>query len=122
MVQVLEIPPNTRYFYAVEFSTPTPKGAVRLYTVSFDRQTGSLSDLIDRRDEVTSEEIAAAKRAMIQRVGGTPEQFSVGAWLTGGQVECSIHDLRAGDRRSGHCFIRRKTLEVLQFRMLPRTI
>jgi hypothetical protein len=121
-VAAFEIPPYSQYFYTVEFSSPTPKGTVRLYTVSFDRQASRLVDLIDRRDESTSEEEAAAKRAMIQRVGGRPEQFSTGSQVVGDKVDFTILDLRSGHSRSGHCLIRRKTLEVLEFKLLPPTI
>jgi len=121
-VAVFHVPPYSQYFYTVEFSRPTPKGAVRLYTVSFDRQTSRLVDLIDRRDESTSEEEAAAKRAMIQRVGGSPEQFSTGSQVVGDKVDFTILDLRSSHSRSGHCLIRRKTLEVLEFKLLPPTI
>src|SRR5205085_1068931 len=110
-VAVFEIPPYHQYYYAVELSRPTPKRAVPLYTVSFDRQTGRLDDFYDRRDEVTPEEITAAKRAMIQRVGGRPEQFSTGSQVVGDTVDFTILDLRSANSRSGHCFIRRKTLE-----------
>ena len=123
-VATFEIPPYSHYYYAVELYRPTPKRAVPLYTVSFDRQTGRLHDFYDLRDEVTPDEIAAAKRAMIQRVGGRPEQFSTGSQVVGDgdKVDFTILDLRDAQRRSGHCFIRRKTLEVLQFKLLPPTI
>ncbi len=117
---IIEIPPYSLFYLDVEFYRPTSKRAVPLYTVSFDRQTGRLHDFYDRRDEVTPDEIAAAKRAMIRRVGGTPEQFSTSSAVTGDMVECTILDLRDGQRRSGHCFVRRKTLEVLRFELLPR--
>ena len=117
---ILEIPPYSQYYYTVEFSRPTPKRAVPLYTVSFDRATGRLHDFYDRRDEVTPDEIAAAKRAMIRRVGGTPKQFSTGSAVSGDTVEFTILDLRDGQRRSGHCFVHRKTLKVFRFELLPR--
>ena len=57
-----------------------------------------------------------------QRVGGRPEQFSTGSQVVGDKVDFTILDLRDAHRRSGHCFIRRKTLEVLQVKLLPPTI
>ena len=122
VVSVQEIPPYSRYFYGVTFYKPTPKHPVRLYTVTFDRPSGRLHDFSDRRDEVTSEEIAAAKRAMIQHVGGTPDQFSTGCSERGDTVEFTILDLRGPSRRSARCFVRRKTLEVIEFKLLPPTI
>jgi hypothetical protein len=122
-VAAFHVPPYSQYYYVVRFYRPTPKRAVPLYDVSFDRQTGRLNDFYDRRDEVTPEEEAAAKHAMIQRVGGRPEQFSTGSQVVGGdKVDFTILDLRDAHRRSGHCFIRRKTLEVLEFKLLPPTI
>jgi len=121
VVAALHVGPS-QYFYSVTFYQHAPKRTVRLYTVSFDRQSGRLTDLIDRRGEITPDEIAAAKRAMIHRVGGTPGEFSAGCWERGDIVEFTILDLRGPSRRSGHCLVRRKTLEVLQFKLLPPTI
>ena len=121
---ILEIPPYSKYFYAVTFLRPTPKRSVPLYTLSFERQTGKFDQFDDRRGEVTPEEIAAAKRAMIQRVGGVPENFSTTAGVSGHKVECWILDLRRGKpRRSGHCFVSRKTLKITGFTLRePPTI
>ena len=119
---ILEAPPYSRQYYVVTFYTPPSRGAARLYSLSFDRQTGTIDDFSDRRAETTPEEISAAKRAMVQHVGGSLEQFSTTSAPRGDMVEFTIFDLREGQHRTGHCYVRRKTLEVLSFRLLPRTI
>jgi hypothetical protein len=113
--EILEFQPAI-CIYVVDFYAERRHKSMPLYEVVFECQTGKLRDFHDRREEVTSEEIAAAKQAMIQRVGGAPANFSVGAAVTRGEVEAWVSDLRdRGLRQQAHCFIERKTLKVKRF-------
>jgi organic hydroperoxide reductase OsmC/OhrA len=74
------------------------------------------------RIAVANQAIAVAQRAMIQHVGGVPDDFMVTVDATGDPVDAWITDSRPktpAKRAHAHCIISRKTLKVIKFELDP---
>jgi hypothetical protein len=91
-----------------------------LYSIEFSQYSGLLESFEDRREDVSDQEVAVAKQAMIKRVGGLPDNFTMTIGAHGDHVEAWIWDNRPNKAaKKGHCIISRKTLKVIKFELLP---